>query len=74
MRRTIVHRDGKSFSCAGIWENWRDPSTSKWERTFAIVTAMANGLITNINDRMPIILMKPTFTGGSVRKTTLVIF
>jgi putative SOS response-associated peptidase YedK len=55
-RRTIVHKDGKSLSVAGIWENWRDPSTSKWERTFAIVTARADGLIGNNHARMPLIL------------------
>jgi hypothetical protein len=27
-------RDGEAFGVAGIWENWRDPFTSKWERTF----------------------------------------
>jgi putative SOS response-associated peptidase YedK len=55
-RRTIVHKDGKSLSFAGIWENWRDPSTSKWERTFVIVTVRADGLIANIHARMPLIL------------------
>ena len=55
-RRTIVHKDGKHLSLAGIWENWRAPSTSKWERTFAIVTVRADGLIPNIHARMPLIL------------------
>jgi putative SOS response-associated peptidase YedK len=55
-RRTIAHKDGKLLNFAGIWENWRDPNTSKWERTFAIVTVKANGLVASIHDRMPLIM------------------
>jgi putative SOS response-associated peptidase YedK len=28
-------KDSSLFGVAGIWENWRDPATDKWERTFA---------------------------------------
>ena len=55
-RRTIVHREGKPLSFAGIWENWHDPNTSEWERSFAIVTVKAHGLVADIHDRMPLVL------------------
>jgi putative SOS response-associated peptidase YedK len=34
-RYAISRRDGELFGVAGIWENWRDPETSQWERAFA---------------------------------------
>ena len=55
-RITIVRRDGKPHNVAGIWENWRDPSTSKWERTFAIVVVSSGGSIPNVYNRTPLIL------------------
>jgi putative SOS response-associated peptidase YedK len=41
---------------AGLWENWRNPKTGEWERTFAIITAPSNELVAQIHDRMPAIL------------------
>jgi putative SOS response-associated peptidase YedK len=55
-------RDGEAFGVAGIWENWRDPFTSKWERTFAVITVPANSLIAPIHDRMLAILANDQFT------------
>ena len=34
----IAMKDGSSFGLAGLWENWRNPNTGEWERTFAIIT------------------------------------
>lgn len=53
--------DGGPFGVAGIWENWRDPDTSKWERTFAIITVPASKLVAEVHDRMPAILDKENF-------------
>jgi putative SOS response-associated peptidase YedK len=53
--------DGSPFGVAGIWENWRNPDTSQWERTFAIVTVEANALIAQIHDRMPAIVENSDF-------------
>jgi putative SOS response-associated peptidase YedK len=36
-RYAISRRDGGPFGVAGIWENWRNPSTDIWERTFAVI-------------------------------------
>jgi putative SOS response-associated peptidase YedK len=31
-------RDGAPFGIAGIWENWKEPASGEWIRTFAIIT------------------------------------
>jgi len=49
-------KDGSPFGIAGIWENWKEPSTGEWGRTFAIITTDANALLADIHDRMPVIL------------------
>ena len=60
-RRVISRIDGAPFGFAGIWENWKDPLTSRWERTFAIITVPANRLIAPVHDRMPAILHNRDF-------------
>jgi putative SOS response-associated peptidase YedK len=52
----VAMKDGSPFGLAAIWENWRDPTTSKWIRTFCIVTCDANELLAQIHDRMPVVL------------------
>jgi putative SOS response-associated peptidase YedK len=52
----IAMKDGAPFGIAGIWENWKEPASGEWIRTFAIVTTDANELIADIHDRMPVIL------------------
>jgi putative SOS response-associated peptidase YedK len=49
-------KDGKPFGIGGLWENWQDPVSGEWIRTFAVVTTDANELVTEIHDRMPLIL------------------
>jgi putative SOS response-associated peptidase YedK len=39
-----------------LWENWKDPTSGEWVRTFAIITPGANALVADIHDRMPLIL------------------
>ena len=60
-RHVISRRDGQPFGVAGTWENWRDPLTDKWERTFAVVTVPANELVVQIHDRMLAILPNDLF-------------
>ena len=52
----IAMKDGSPFGIAGIWENWKDPTTGEWTRTFAVITVPANDLVAQIHDRMPAIL------------------
>jgi putative SOS response-associated peptidase YedK len=47
------------FSLAGIWENWKNPSTGELVRSFAVITTRANPLLEKIHNtkkRMPVIL------------------
>ena len=55
----IAMKDGSPFGLAGLWENWRNPNTGEWERTFAIITVPSNKLVGKIHNRMPAIL-EPT--------------
>jgi putative SOS response-associated peptidase YedK len=50
------HRpDGRLVLMAGLYESWRsEPGT--WERTFTIVTTRANGVVSALHDRMPVVL------------------
>ena len=34
----IAMKDGAPFGLAGIWENWKEPASGEWIRTFAIIT------------------------------------
>src|SRR6478672_9165303 len=60
----VCHRmkNGSPFGIGGLWENWRDPTSSEWVRTFAIITTDANELVAEIHDRMPLILAPIDYT------------
>jgi putative SOS response-associated peptidase YedK len=45
----IAMKDGSPFGLAGIWENWRNPKTGEWERTFAVITMPSNDLVAQIH-------------------------
>ena len=52
----IAMKDSSPFGIAGIWENWKEPASGEWIRTFAIITTDSNELVAEIHDRMPVIL------------------
>ena len=52
----IAMKDGSPFGLGGLWENWKDPTSGQWVRTFAIITTDANEMVAEIHDRMPLIL------------------
>jgi len=52
----IAMKDGKPFGLGGLWENWKDPASGEWIRTFTIITTDANEMMTEIHDRMPLII------------------
>jgi putative SOS response-associated peptidase YedK len=52
----IAMKDGAPFGIGGIWENWREPASGEWIRTFAVITTEANEMVADIHDRMPLIL------------------
>jgi putative SOS response-associated peptidase YedK len=49
-------RDGSPFGIGGLWENWKDPASGEWIRTFVVITTGANELVAQIHDRMPLII------------------
>lgn len=51
----IARADGLPIAFAGIWDGWKAPDGTI-ERSFAIVTTTANRLMSEIHDRMPVIL------------------
>ena len=53
---------GSPFGIAGLWENWKDPASSEWIRTFAVITTDANELVAEIHDRIPAILPSEGYT------------
>ena len=58
----IAMKDGSPFGIAGLWENWKDPASGEWIRTFAVITTDANELVADIHDRMPAILAPEGYT------------
>ena len=67
MPYAIAMKDGSPFGIAGLWENWKQPGTGEWVRTFAIITTDANELVGEIHDRMPLILHPAATPAGSAR-------
>ncbi len=53
MRFTL--KDREPFAFAGLWDKWKDPKGGELE-TFTIITTQANGLISPMHTRMPVIL------------------
>jgi putative SOS response-associated peptidase YedK len=49
-------KDGGLMALAGLWENWRDPSSGERVRSFAIVTTEPNELCADLHNRMPVVL------------------
>jgi putative SOS response-associated peptidase YedK len=66
----IAMSDGSPFGMAGISENWREPASGEWIRTFAIITSDANELVAEIHDRMPVILAPADTPAGWARSPT----
>jgi len=52
----VALKDGKVMALAGLWENWKDPATGQWTRTFTVLTTAPNDLIAPFHDRMPVII------------------
>ena len=41
-------KDGRPFTFAGLWENWKDPESGEWLRTCTIITGEPNELVAQI--------------------------
>ena len=66
----IAMKDRSPFGLAGLWENWKDPATGEWVRTFCIITTAANDLVSRIHDRMPAILRPEDYAALARRGRT----
>lgn len=53
--------DGRPFCLAGIWETRRLPGLAVEQGTFAIITCPPNDLVSQIHDRMPVILHEKAY-------------
>jgi putative SOS response-associated peptidase YedK len=61
-RSLFAMKDGRPFTFAGLWENWKDPESGEWLRTCTIITG-PNELVAQIHPRMPVILPPATLRG-----------
>ena len=52
----LAMKSRELFGLAGLWENWKDPETGEWLRTFTIITTEPNELAAQFHDRMPAII------------------
>jgi putative SOS response-associated peptidase YedK len=52
----IALRIGAPFAFAGLWEKWT-PETGEPIETFAIITTKANKLVSEVDERMPVIIV-----------------
>ena len=52
----VQPRDGGILSVAGVWERWQPGGQPDPLHTFSIVTTRSNTLMSEIHDRMPVIL------------------
>jgi putative SOS response-associated peptidase YedK len=56
----IRKADGLPFAFAGLWENWTSPDSSNLLTT-TIITTEPNELLSNIHNRMPVILPEEAY-------------
>lgn len=60
----MTSADGSSLAFAGIWETWRDPKAEKDAPkliTCSVLTVDAVGQLTDIHDRMPLVLPRESW-------------
>lgn len=53
-------RSGRPFALAGLWDIWA-PEGRAPVHSFTIITTSANGLVSEVHDRMPVILPKESW-------------
>lgn len=53
----LIHTPNDALlAFAGLWAPWRDPATGEWLLSAAVVTTAANATVSQLHDRMPVIL------------------
>lgn len=59
----IQSQNGEPLAVAGLWSAWKDPAgaddqADRWLHSATVVTTSANGTMSPVHDRMPVILPK----------------
>ncbi len=57
----IRRKDGQPFAFAGLFERWKDPESGDPVESCTILTTAANGFMSQIHDRMPVVLETSDF-------------
>jgi putative SOS response-associated peptidase YedK len=53
----LIHAaDDRPLGFAGLWAPWKDPATGDWLLSASVVTTTANETVSELHDRMPVIL------------------
>ena len=52
----VAQPDGRPLALAGLWAGWKDPDTDVVRRTFTIITTTPNDALTDLHDRMPVMI------------------
>lgn len=52
----IRRKDGRPMAFAGLWESWRPPDGGETLYTCTIVTTAADGFLSDLHPRMPVVL------------------
>lgn len=52
----VTRADGRPLVLAGLWAGWHDPATDAVRRTFTIITTSRNATLSDLHDRMPVIV------------------
>lgn len=52
----ILRKDQALFAFAGLWDEWVSSDKTEHIKTFTIITTVANELIQDLHDRMPVII------------------
>jgi putative SOS response-associated peptidase YedK len=62
--------NGNMMAFAGLWDAWKDPVNGQWLQSYTIITTEANELMSQVHDRMPVILHPRDFDRWLDREVT----
>jgi putative SOS response-associated peptidase YedK len=54
----IRKEDNSILAMAGLWTSWNSPNGA-WINSYTVITSAAKGIISEVHDRMPVLLNKP---------------
>jgi putative SOS response-associated peptidase YedK len=57
----FTRRDGQTITIAGLWDEWKNPETKKPLLSCTMIIGPANKFVSQIHERMPVILTPDQF-------------